>query len=278
MNIKKIVSGVLAVALVLSLTVCAFATESAPTPVKVLAETSESEFNVELEGMIYTPTIRVQVTESGNVYVNPTGSVIAGSLTKALDGSTNLDYSFTCTTGNSTSKKVSVGIASTPILIRSDTDKALNVSASATANVPKSSGITLVAADPASAEGTDKQAYLFVSGNKTALGDSSVLQTTEEDGVVTPGITEKNSGLDGKGLGKAELSNIGSDKKSATAESAKVATIGAATQNKDTTGKVTTAVPQYGVVVVGGNVNPNATGWTENDIVNVTVALTFSIA
>lgn len=283
MAMKKIISGALAAMMALSISATAFATDAdpTPTPVKPIAETTESSFQVELEGMIYTPTIRVQVTEAGNVYVNPTGSTIAGTMTKALDGTTNLDYSFACATGSST-KTIKAGVASTPVLIRSDTDQKLDVYATATATVPKTSGITLVAADPASATAADgKQVYLYVGGNKNGLGDSSGLKTVvdPDDNSVTPGLTETNAGLYGTGAQKVDLDDIGTDKKTAsTTSSGKVTSIDAATQNKDAAGKVLTAVPQYGAVVVGGMVNPNATGWGESDVVNVSVALTFAIA
>ena len=77
---------------------------------------------------------------------------------------------------------------------------------------------------------------------------------------------------------KAKLT-AATDGKSAKLEAAtEVAAIGAATLNKDaSTGKVTTAVPQYGAVVVTGAANDKATNWKETDIINVSLALTFAL-
>lgn len=261
MKMKKILSGALASAMALSLTATAFADV---TPVRPVVETTESSFAVELEGMIYTPTIRVQVTETGSVYVNPSKSVVAGTMTKALDGTIDLDYSFTGKT-----------LISTPILIRSDTENALKVSVSGTAAVPNGSEIKLANAR-ATAEADGKVVFLQVGGSTTPLGDSDALKTvTESDGSKTPGLDATDIATStSKGL----FTITGTDTKNAKLDTAAdIAKINAATLNKDATGKVTTAVPQYGVVVVTGDANSKATGWTESDVVNVNLALTFAI-
>ena len=268
MKMKKITCAAVASAMALSMSVPALA---AVTPVKPLVETTESSFQVELEGMTYTPTIRVQVTESGSVYVNPSKSAVAGTMTKALDGTIDLDYSFAGQT-----------LISTPILIRSDTANALTVSATATATVPKTSGVKLADAKATTAD-EGKVVTLQLGGNSAdGLGDSDALKTT-----TTPGANQGDPDTVTVGLDmtkvplvtKAKLT-AGTDGKSAKLETATpVATIGAATLNTDpTTKKVTTAVPQYGAIVVGGDANSKATGWTESDVVNVSLALTFAIA
>lgn len=265
MKMKKLACVALAGVMTAALAAPTFA-----TTVKPIAETTESSFQVELEGMIYTPTIRVQVTESGSVYVNPTGSVVAGSMAKALDGTTNLDYSFEDLT-----------VVSTPILIRSDTDKNLVVSATATANVPKTSGITLSSTKPTANE-TEKKVSLYVTGNSTALGTINELKTTPANGS-TPasgGLSADNAigGTASASSDSARLLTAEADGKKAVGTASEAATIGAATQTKDAAGKVTSVVPQYGVVMIAGDVGGKATGWTESDIVNVSVALTFSIS
>lgn len=261
MKMKKFACAALAGAMSLSLAAPAFA--STPTPVKPIPETTESSFQVELEGMIYTPTIRVQVTESGSVYVNPSKSVVAGTMLKALDGTIDLDYSFAEQT-----------LISTPILIRSDTESALKVSATATATVPKTSEIKLADAKATTAD-AGKVVTLQLGGSGTALGNSDALKTTTaQDGTKSGGLS-----MDGvAAVTKAKLV-AGTDGKSAKLETAtEVAVIEAATLNKDqTTGKVTTAVPQYGAVVVTGTANDKATNWKETDIVNVSLALTFAL-
>lgn len=282
MAMKKIVSGALAAMMALSISATAFAAD--PSPVKILGESTESSFSIDLEGMIYTPTIRVQVTQAGSVYVNPTGSAIEGTMTKALDGTVDLDYSFACTDNGA----VVASVASTPILVRSDTDKKLMVSATATATVPKSSGIELVAAKPTASEDAGKEVYLYVTGNaETPLGNSSALATTpaSENTPAVPGLNKDKINLTSStaastsAAGVVKVDKVADDKKTATTTKAgKVALINAATQTKDaTTGKVTQAVPQYGAVVVAGHVNTKNTDWKESDIVNVNVALTFGI-
>lgn len=177
-KMRKVLTTALAGAMALSLAAPAFADV---TPVRPLTETSESSFAVELEGMIYTPTIRVQVSDSGSVYVNPSKSAVAGTMTKALDGTIDLDYSFKGKT-----------LISTPILIRSDTENALKVSATGTATVPTGSEVKLANAKATTAS-DGKVVFLQVGGSTTALGDSDALKTvTESDGTKTPGITESN--------------------------------------------------------------------------------------
>lgn len=261
MKMRKVLTTALAGAMALSLAAPAFADV---TPVRPLTETSESSFAVELEGMIYTPTIRVQVSDSGSVYVNPSKSAVAGTMTKALDGTIDLDYSFKGKT-----------LISTPILIRSDTENALKVSATGTATVPTGSEVKLANAKATTAS-EGKVVFLQVGGSTTALGDSDALKTvTESDGTKTPGITESNIATS---TSKGVFSITGTDtKKAALTTATEVAKIDAATLNRDSTGRVSTAVPQYGVVAVTGDANKDATGWTESDVVNVTLALTFAI-
>lgn len=262
MKMRKLVSGAMATVMAMSLAVPAFA--AAPDPVKILPESTEASFEVELEGSVYVPTIRVQVTQTGNVYVNPSQSLVEGKLIKALDGTTDLEYSFAGDTSNS------VSLVSTPILIRNDTDKKLAVTAKATATVPTGSDITLVNAKPGTTV-TDKQAYLYVSGNATSLGNSNEVKTSK--------VTLDNCLASSPSTDCKLVPATGG--KSATNTGDVVASIDAATHGTpDATGKVTTATPEYGAVIVAGSVTSPAkvaTPWTENDIVNVTVALSFAI-
>lgn len=267
MKMRKLVSGAMATVMAMSLAVPAFAASStpAPTPVKILPESSEASFEVELEGSIYVPTIRVQVTQSGNVYVNPSQSLVEGKLTKALDGTTDLEYSLA---GDSTNN---VSLVSTPILIRNDTDKALTVSAKATATVPTGSDITLVGSKPGTTV-TDKQAYIYVSGNGTSLGNSNEVKASK--------VTLNNC-LESSPSTECKLVPA-SGGKSATNAGDVVSNIDAATHGTpDSTGKVTTVTPEYGAVIVAGSVtSPSKVteAWAETDVVNVTVALTFGLA
>lgn len=252
MKLKKIVSGALASALALSLAVPAFAAGTVDRP---LAESAESSFEIELEGMIYTPTIRVQVSETGSVYVNPSESVVAGTVVKALDGKDNLDYSFD-----------GQGVISTPIVIRSDTDKALTVSATATATVPTTSKIILTKTSTLTTK-TDNSVYLTVTGSETPLGDAATIKTAK-------GITEASLATPGT---NAKLEPAADGKTAELATAIEVAKINKATQVTDpTTGKVTSVTPQYGVVAVTGTAAGKST-WTENDVVNVALVLTFGI-
>lgn len=261
MKMKKVVSAALAGAMALSLSVTAFADD--PTAVKIIPESTESEYQVDLEGMIYTPTIRVQVTDSGSVYVNPAQSVVAGTMVKALDGTENLNYSFS-----------DMGVVSTPILIRSDTDKPLTVNATATATVSKDSKVVLTDATIGTNE-MEKKVSLFVTGSSTALGNSAALKdVTGADGKVTAGLTEDK--LESTTATTTNKLTVDADKNTAaTAKPVEVASIDAATQTEEG-GKATKAVPQYGVVVVGG-ASAGKAKWAETDIVNVSVALTFAI-
>lgn len=274
MKMKKLISGVMAGVMALALAVPAFAT--AGTVNRPLAESTESTFEVELEGLIYTPTIRVQVTDSGSVYVNPSESVVAGVLTKALDGTTDLDYSFEDLT-----------VVSTPILIRSDTDKALTVSATATAKVPTTSGITLSATKPGSTE-TAKKVSLYVTGNgSTELGDAAALagrqDTTDANNPVDLPALDADNAIAGAGAAASNNNTtsvlLAEDATTHVwkATASEASSIAAADQFK-TGDKVTSVTPQYGVVMIAGDVAPKCNTWTENDVVNVTVALTFALA
>lgn len=273
MSFKKIVSGALAAAMVLSLSAPAFAT--AGTVSRPLAESTESTYQVELEGMIYTPTIRVQVSESGSVYVNPGKSVIAGKMAKALDGTTDLDYSFE-----------ELGVVSTPILIRSDTDSALMVSATATATVPKTSGVVLSGTKPGNTD-TEKKVSLYVVGNgATGLGTAAELagrqDTTDADNPVDlPALDGDNAiskaGAAASSSNKSSVLLSADEKGVFKATASEAAYINEAAQFK-TGDKVTSVTPQYGVVMVAGDTAGACTTWTESDVVNVSVALTFGIA
>ena len=249
MKMKRIPATALTGAMALSMATTAFA--AAGSVNRPLAETTESTFQVELEGMIYTPTIRVQVTESGSVYVNPSQSVIAGTMTKALDGVDNLEYSFE-----------DQSVVSTPILIRSDTDKDLMVSATATATVPKTSGVTLVDKKTMTSI-TDKEIYLVVTGNaSTSLGTAAELKGRQDttDPANPVALAAQADGKTFKGT------------------AAEAATIDAAVQVKDSAGKITSVTPEYGVVMITGETAGKCNTWTESDIVNVSVALTFGLA
>lgn len=276
MKMKKILTTALAGAMALSLAAPAFAATTTGTVSRPLAESSESTFQVELEGMIYTPTIRVQVTESGSVYVNPSASIVAGTMTKALDAKDNLEYSFKNQT-----------VVSTPILIRSDTDKALMVSATATATVPKTSGVVLAGATTGLSTATDKKVCLLVTGNGgTGLGDAATLQgrqdTTGGTAVNLPELDSDNAIAGGApSSSNKEAAYLVADPAGGTSfkgTAAEAAKINAATQFTDSTGKVTSVTPQYGVVMISGETAGRCTTWAETDIVNVSVALTFGLA
>lgn len=273
MKMKRILATALTGAMALSMATTAFA--AAGSVNRPLAETTESTFQVELEGMIYTPTIRVQVTESGSVYVNPSQSVIAGTMTKALDGVDNLEYSFE-----------DQSVVSTPILIRSDTDKDLMVSATATATVPKTSGVTLVDKKTMTSI-TDKEIYLVVTGNaSTSLGTAAELKgrqdTTDPANPVALPALDADNAIAGGTPGSTNKSAVAlaaqADGKTFKGTAAEAATIDAAVQVKDSAGKITSVTPEYGVVMITGETAGKCNTWTESDIVNVSVALTFGLA
>lgn len=262
MKMKKLVGTTLAGVMALSLAVPAFAADDPEPTVKPVAETTESQFSIDLEGLIYTPTIRVQVSDSGSVYVNPAKGVVAGTMAKALDGTANLDYSF-----------ADQGVISTPILIRSDTDQKLSVSVTGTASVPKTSKVVIVdkltTTNPTAPEVT-----LTINGNGDAgLGTSAALATTTaDDGTKTIGLDENK--LEGTAV---KMTPADGGKSATVTKTGKVAMIEKATQ-KVVDGKVTGVTPQYGVVVVQGTAtDPSKITWSETDIVNVNVSLTFGI-
>lgn len=244
MKLKKIVSAALATIMVLALAVPAFA--SAPSWAEDAAErlkvTSASEFEVEMEGEVYAPVIRVQVTsKNAKVYINPTTGKIAGEIVGVKEGTAEVKVGY---------EFEGLGVASTPILIRSDSDGPLNVNATVTVTVPKS--VTLATAKVGTSVAT-KQVAVQVAG--AALGDSTNL-----------------AAMNGEAFSANKTFVAESGKSQAYTD---LATIPAALNA--TSGKVT---PQYGAVMLTGSCalakNVTSNPWSEDDALEATIVLTFS--
>lgn len=252
MKIKKLISTALAGAIALSLAAPAFAAAER------IEESQASSYEIELSGMIYTPTIRVLVTPGESLYVNPTGGAVAGTIEDGLYEGANLPFEYG--TRNDT-------ILSSPILIRSDTETQIDIYATATATVPEGSGLTLVD-ESDDISGTAKQAYLTIGGSM----DLETAELTEN------GIT--NDSLSSKSKGALKLPTGGSDPDGKTAElttATKVAQIAAADYSASDDEDGATNKSTYGIVVVAGGVNTDAVGWSEEDVVDITLILTFSL-
>lgn len=270
MKHKKLLSTVLAIALAFSLAAPVFAAGG----YSQIEESSRTEYEVDLDGQLYAPVVRVVVTYVGSkLYVNPTKSLIVGKFTDAAKGSTdddstNKDVFYTLNkvtpedTSDPTKERKARSIMSTPILIRSDTEMALNVYATATAKVPEASGISFVPdATDSDAGVTGKAASLELGGSK------SIAATTAAD---------KDSGFKDSHyvFHKAfPVTATGTDpvKETKIETPVVVASINAV----DPTYKES----NFAMVQARGDLNPsNTVVWTDNDTIDMTVVLTFSLA
>lgn len=247
MKFKRIVSTALACAATLSLSAPAFAVDPNPNVVTEdnrLSVSKATEFEIEMEGMVYTPVIRVQVLSKGaKMYINPNKGAIEGTATAFAQGEQDITYSLT-----------GLGVASSPILIRSDSDGGLSVNMSATLTAP--SGVKFVGA--ASTSTTDKELYVSMTGtdgtatDNTKVGDYTTAKALNDDKF---SITNKKPS---EGL-------VGTD---GTASANEVCKIAPAKQADGT------IVPQYGAVMLTGSCSKAK--WTAEDAVSANVVLSFS--
>lgn len=276
MKHKKLLSAVLACALALSLAAPAFAAGAASSNTyKETDPSSRTSYEIDLDGQFYSPTVRVVVTYAGSkLYVNPTKGLITGvfkdALKDAFDGSatgapTSLDAYYTLnkeTTGDNQIN--SRGIISTPILIRSDTAMALNVYATGTVKVPDLSEIELVADATASeVTGTTKKAASLEIGGSTNI---SVDTLADPD----TGIKDSNykfptqfvivQGESGAPVKQAKIENP-----------VLVASVSAVDPDDKAS--------NFTMVQARGDLNSNdGVVWKENDTVDMSLVLTFSLA
>lgn len=245
MKLKKIVSVVLATVMALALAVPAFA--SGGIGDARLAVSKATEYEVEMEGEVYTPVLRLQVSTKGaKVYVNPSKGDISGEITGFSEGSTPVPIGY---------KFTGKGVASTPIIIRSDSDTGLTVNATVTLTMPKT--VTIASAAPTK-ETTTKQVYVQVAG-------------TDPDKVKEKGTV---AALDDDSFSAISDSKGGVIKEAGKAQSVQaVTTVAAALQSDGTTVK-----PQYAGVMLTGSCTPSSSTiqWTEDDAVSATIVLTFT--
>lgn len=251
MTFKKIASLLMAGALTLSLAMPAFATstDNSVTEDNRLAVARATEFEIEMTGEVYTPVIRVQVLSKGaKMYINAGGGAIEGTAAGFGQNETDVTYKFT----------TDVGVASTPILIRSDSDSGLDVNARITLTGP--TGVTLVNnGTDAGTTVTDKKLYVKVQGTD-ATTTTAANKVTDIDSF--------------KALNDAKISSLPASTAAITAFQTAtsvngVCKIAAAKQND---GKI---IPQYGALMLAGKAAGKAQ-WTESDAVSATVVLTFS--
>ena len=245
MNLKKkICSAVLAGVMTLSLAVPAFAAGMTEDDPNRLAVTKATEFEIEMEGEVYTPVIRVQVASKGaKVYLNPSKGKIAGTVGGFKEGTTDVPVAY---------EFDGQGIASTPIIIRSDSDNGLTVNANVTVTAPKT--VTLQDTTIPTTGVTTKQAFVQAAGTTALTDKSSVAKLTMDS--FTKITLAKGGVITASGKSQAVAS---------------VATIAAAKQSD---GKI---IPQYGAVMLCGTcTKAGDVQWTEDDALTATVVLTFS--
>lgn len=258
MKFKKLGSIILAGAMALSLAVPAFAAGTTGKWDKDsddrLAVSRATEFEIEMTGEVYTPVIRVQVASKGaKMYLNTNKGDIAGEITGFSEGTdeTAIGYKFQ-----------GLGVASTPIMIRSDSDDAISVNANVTVTHP--TGVEIAAASTSSV--TDKKSvYIQVAGT-THEGSSAITDAASVANMTEAHFTAASST---KGGVIAETSTAGT----ATANAQGVATIASAKMDD---GKIT---PQYGAVMLTGSCSKPtgaAGSWSADDALSATVILTFS--
>lgn len=253
--VKKLLSLAMASALALSLAAPAFAAAGSVTADNMLAAKTEKQFEVEMEGMVYVPTLRLQVlTTSQKLYVNPSKNPVSGTIEGFLEGDAKLKYKFE-----------QKSLISTPIMIRSDTDNKLNVAAKVT--VTPVSSVTLAADDSA------------VSGiaNKT----DGTQKTTKAVAIGVKGTNDLGAKAAAADLKVANFTmpatggNVATDTKTVTVE--KACHIGkAVTEYDPDTGEATSVTPQYGGIILVGSANEKA-DWTDSDTISASVILTFSV-
>lgn len=258
MKFKKLGSVILAGVMTLSLSVPAFAAGSTgkwdANAEDRLAVSRATEFEVEMEGTVYTPVIRVQVASKGaKLYLNTNKGDITGTVEGFSEGTTATAIGY---------KFQGLGVASTPIVIRSDSDDAIAVNARVTVTHP--TGVEIAAASASST--TDKKSvYIQVAGTtntgSTSITNAASVASMTEANFVT--VSASNGGV------VTESNTAGT----ATANAQNVATIAAAKMDD---GKIT---PQYGAVMLTGSCSkPTAAvgSWSEDDALSATVILTFS--
>ena len=256
-KLKKLLAMTLAMVMALALSVPAFAAD----PVE---ESQQTSYEVYLDGAFYAPIIRVQVADTGLVYVNPAKGIVAGEIEGFLDGTSNLKYQI----GGQKS------LVSTPIAVRSDTAMDMSIQVTAVAN---SETITFInSGTPATDE---KEATLKLYGNYTApsagplpTGSKSADDLDPDNG----GITDTMFATISNGNFKVDDTND----HLATVKDVKAGFVAAADVT-ETNGEITKVEPQYGFVGVEGTISAldpeEDIAWTEEDVVSVSFTLTFVI-
>ncbi len=280
MKTKKMLSLALSSAMALSMSAPAFAagpSSTASRTTNILEEAEASAFEVALDGSVFVPTIRVQVSDTGSLYVNPSKGAIKGKITGVLATASDpadLSYQFE-----------GLGVASTPVLIRSDTDADLAVSATVTATTGRRANMTISATAPTNTE-TAKKVYMYVTGSElgaydpTASGGSAFKGSMDETGFSEPGGNNVTAGEDYAIIaasGTAVTASKVCEITAATFED-KLDADGNAYGSSDTPdGVMDTVVPTYAAIMIQGDATAKPTeAWTESDTVSATVALTFS--
>ena len=246
---KKFLTLALAIVMTMSLGAPAFA-DDGPVAKAAITEAKEwGEQTTEIPGSFYTPTLQIQVSETGKLYVNPTKMLVTGVIKDFLDGTANLSYSFE-----------NQEIISTPIVVRNDsTDVAVKIAVTqawaSAANDDIVFKDTITASNP-----TEKEVLLKVAGNGTTPLDVTSVGSDPEK--MTFDQTKIIGGTALKAKDNGTWANLET-----------TATVGGC--GKATGGDNDSITPSYGFVVVTGDLTETVAGWSKDDAVNITLVMSY---
>jgi hypothetical protein len=254
LNSKKIASLGLALAMVASLAVPAFATEE-----ETKEETKETNTSTEITSTYKKVAIAVTVPTTGTAQINPYG----------------LPVEFTKSASSTKSAKATgQQIVTQPLYITNEGDVALDINASVSTTV---NGMEIVTDKSAIAKSTDKQAYIELQMVQSA--NKSLADDTAKDKIIDEFATDATWTADG--VSKLVLPAGGDDaveseKALATLAASKVTTT---TENGKSTSTVTYNAGSIVLFRLAGDVvtKPD-TAWATTDTFTSTIAFSFTPA
>ena len=247
MNMRKLLAGICTGALVISLAVPAFADD--------LANPTKTEFTGDT-GANLTVSVSVKAAAAPKLYVNPYGMAYTpADITISGGSGDNIVIKETPT---------SAGFFSDTALIENKSTSSFGVKVTLTTESEGS--VAIVAADPGATPPTVNTMY----------GHFEIADATFASGTVTPDWTTKKQVVI-----PATSAASGGTNGTATSTGDTGYTLNAASSTTDSMSGTTTVTPAYAAFRLTGNSYVGSTAgttWADTDLVNVSVAFTFTPA
>lgn len=288
MKLRKILSLSLAAATALSIGTVAFAAAplgaesdrtAAGTVVGGINPTAPT-MDVPMTGAVYNPVIRVQVFSEDRIYLNPTGGAIQATLSTGARGDAlpilPADPDNASTPRSLTYKIEGKQLASSPIIIRSDTNS--DVVVNATVTVSRSPSVTWQEGTTIT-DNSGKAACLAITKttSKSAAELREIMYTDDNIYAVTPlGDTDFLNYNTGTVPIKADAVAEGNARPTQAQTINGVATLSAAEWTGE--GAEATVAPQYAAITLVGDLSDNPEGgWNpQTDTIRTVIVLTFT--